>query len=477
MKRYRLYIWTTCLLAVILLMTACSADGLTATEPQPAQESVRTARYINLRIVNGSSQPTRASEQQENAVYDGILAIFEGADERSATLKSAVVIDQLINNPGTGTSISITQRLAATHHPTPITQHLYILALLNTTATGLTVSNNVLYLNGLSLAGKTIGEVQSQEINGVGSPDEHVGLFMSNAPQSTYIMPEATALFDTEEEARQTGAATVTLQVERAAAKVSVTNAATTLPSILLNGVATSHPKVHQMTWTVNKYQTQSYVVRKGYTAAANWATSVSHTPTAYSSQFFDQGQSDFVDYSVLSSQFSYSGDEVYIAENTTTTADQQTEVIVEVQLKDASSMLLGDCYTFHPYGGEQTTLFTSTTALISYLKSGLTNEQKHTYNLSARSADEVYKYPEVYIHADGSVTLTLSNESFNATEKTGLASLATALSGWLTGYRQGRMYYTYKIKHDDTPTYGVVRNNAYQLTFGSPTSIGRATP
>lgn len=466
MKRYRLYIWTTCLLAVILLMTACSADGLTATEPQPAQESVRTARYINLRIVNGSSQPTRASEQEENAVYDGILAIFEGADESSATLKSAVVIDQLINNPGTGTSISITQRLAATHRPTPITQHLYVLALLNTTATGLTVSNNVLYLNGSSLAGKTISEVQSQEINGVGSPDEHVGLFMSNAPQSTYIMPEATALFDTEEEARQTGAATVTLQVERAAAKVKVTNTATTLSSILLNGVATSHPKVHQMTWTVNKYQNQSYVVRKGSTAAANWATSVSRTPTAYTAKDF-----------TLYPQHSYSGDEVYIAENTTTTADQQTEVIVEVQLKDASSMLLGDCYTFHPYGGEQTTLFTSTTALISYLKSGLTNEQKYTYNLSARTADEVYKNPEVYIHADGSVTLTLSNESFNATEKTGLASLATALSGWLTGYRQGRMYYTYKIKHDDTPTYGVVRNNAYQLTFGSPTSIGRATP
>lgn len=453
-------------MAVILLMTACSADGLTATEPQPAQESVRTARYINLRIVNGSSQPTRASEQEENAVYDGILAIFEGADESSATLKSAVVIDQLINNPGTGTSISITQRLAATHRPTPITQHLYVLALLNTTATGLTVSNNVLYLNGSSLAGKTISEVQSQEINGVGSPDEHVGLFMSNAPQSTYIMPEATALFDTEEEARQTGAATVTLQVERAAAKVKVTNTATTLSSILLNGVATSHPKVHQMTWTVNKYQNQSYVVRKGSTAAANWATSVSRTPTAYTAKDF-----------TLYPQHSYSGDEVYIAENTTTTADQQTEVIVEVQLKDASSMLLGDCYTFHPYGGEQTTLFTSTTALISYLKSGLTNEQKYTYNLSARTADEVYKNPEVYIHADGSVTLTLSNESFNATEKTGLASLATALSGWLTGYRQGRMYYTYKIKHDDTPTYGVVRNNAYQLTFGSPTSIGRATP
>lgn len=74
-------------------------------------------------------------------------------------------------------------------------------------------------------------------------------------------------------------------------------------------------------------------------------------------------------------------------------------------------------------------------------------------------------------------MTLTLGNDSFNATEKGGLASLATALSGWLTGYRQGRMYYTYKIKHDDTPTYGVVRNNAYQLTFGSPTSIGRATP
>ena len=110
MKRYRLYIWTTCLLAVALLLTACSSDGADGLleEQKPTQQSVPTANYINLRIVSGSSQQTRATEQEENAIYDGILTIFEGDDEATATLKSAVVIDQLINNPGT-------------QHPSPIT--------------------------------------------------------------------------------------------------------------------------------------------------------------------------------------------------------------------------------------------------------------------------------------------------------------------------------------------------------------------
>ena len=117
MKRYRLYIWTTCLLAVTLLLTACSSDGADGLleEQKPTQQSVPTANYINLRIVSGSSQQTRATEQEENAIYDGILAIFEGDNEATATLKSAVVIDQLINNPGTSPTVTIT------HHLPPIT--------------------------------------------------------------------------------------------------------------------------------------------------------------------------------------------------------------------------------------------------------------------------------------------------------------------------------------------------------------------
>ena len=471
MKRYRLYIWTTCLLAVTLLLTACSSDGADGLleEQKPTQQSVPTANYINLRIVSGSSQQTRATEQEENAIYDGILAIFEGDNEATATLKSAVVIDQLINNPGTQHPSPITQHLPPnTHYLSPTTHHLYVLALLNTSATGLDVRSSMLYLNGSSLAGKTISQMQSLEINSVGSPTEHAGLFMSNAPQSTYIMPEATALFNTEAEARTAGAAAVTIQVERAAAKVRVTNAATTLTNILLNDVAGMHPKVHTTSWSVNKYQTKSYLIRNGSTAADNWATSVSQSPTVFTANDF-----------TLYPQHSQSGDEVYIAENTTTTTDQQTEVIVEVQLKDASNMLIGDCYTFHPFGGQQTALITSTSALVNFLKAGLTNEQKSVYGLSARTADEVFKLPAFYIHADGTVAMTLTNESFNDDEKAGLTRLAAALSGWLSGYRQGKMYYTYKIKHNNTPTYGVVRNNAYNLTLTSEsiTAVGRPTP
>ena len=73
MKRYRLYIWTTCLLAVTLLLTACSSDGADGLleEQKPTQQSVPTANYINLRIVSGSSQQTRATEQEERS-KDGL---------------------------------------------------------------------------------------------------------------------------------------------------------------------------------------------------------------------------------------------------------------------------------------------------------------------------------------------------------------------------------------------------------------------
>ena len=108
-----MYILTTCLLLGVLLLTACDRDTL-YQEWEGSEQSVVNGTvnsYLNLRIVNGSPNTTRATAAEENAIYDGILIFFVGNGETSAKLKSAVVIDQLINNPGSSNTVNIVQQL------------------------------------------------------------------------------------------------------------------------------------------------------------------------------------------------------------------------------------------------------------------------------------------------------------------------------------------------------------------------------
>ena len=479
MKRYRLHIWPIWLLLGMIFLAACQSDVLPGEDLGGGKPIVARSdsSYINLRIVGNSQAITRAtfSDQAtaaENAVYDGILCIFEGTDEASATLKTAVYIDQLINNPGSTANsqdLSITQRLAdGTHN---YQNKLYVLALLNTTSTGFKIggtNKNELLLNGASQKGKTISQIQQLQINSVGSIDQHVGLFMSNAPQDGYIMPEVTNdyLFDTEAAAANSGNR-LTINVERAAARVKVSNEATTITSINLDGNDSRHPTVHRMTWALNNYNTQSYAIRYGSTAANNWATSITDTPIA-----FDRTAPDVFD---LYKQHSYKdGDCVYIAENTTT--DQETEVIVEVQLKEGS-FLLGDCYRYR--FGNDDIFFTSADKFIKYCKAGWkdTFSQNENYTMiKDKSADEVFKYYSFVINDDGTVAITITNDSFTEVEKGNLRTLSSILSGFLRGYRDGKMYYKTKIKHSDA-RYGVVRNNAYNLNVTSTLGIGDPVP
>ena len=474
MKRYRLHIWPVWQLLGMMFFAACQSDALPGENSGGGQQTtVRSdSNYINLRIVNSNATMTRATEvatAAENAVYDGILCIFEGASESEAQLKTAVVIDQLVNNPGNSASIDITQRLATGTHA--YGSKLFLLALLNTTSTGFGVSGNELLFDGTSKYGSTISQIQNLVIHSVGSTKEHVGLFMSNAPQDGYIMPEITStyLFDTPSAAASGGK--LTINVERAAARVKVMNAATTVSSINLDGDENRHPTVHRMTWALHNYNTQSYAIRNGYTAAQNWATSI--TGDGIPVKFVNSG-TDVFD---LYKQQSYKdGDATYIAENTTSTSADQTQVYVEVQLKEGS-FLLGDCFKYQ-FGTDDPIFFTSFSKFIQYCKEGWkTTFASLNGNLTSRSADEVFKYPSIVINSDGTVTMTLTNKSFTETEKTALVGLSNTLSGTLRGYCDGKMYFHYKINHDATHGVGVVRNNAYDLTFTNVPAIGDPVP
>ena len=480
----------------MIFLAACQSDALPGDDMGGGKLIVARSdsSYINLRIVGNSQAITRAtfSDQAtaaENAVYDGILCIFEGTDETSATLKTAAYIDQLINNPGSKANcqeLYVTQHLFIGKLPAVTDQHRYVLALLNTTSTGFKVNGNNLFFDGASQVGQTISQIQNLRIHSVGSIDKHVGLFMSNAPQNNgsgeiSIMPEVTALFNTEAEAQAKRDVRVTINVERAAARVKVSSdilSGVNISNISLydgdnDGSNNPKAKFHKMTWTINNYNSHSYAIRKGSTATNNWAEDFNYTSApekTYSAWDFN-----------LYPQKSYSGDDIYIGENTTetpTSEDNVTEVIVEVQLKDNNNMLMHECFKFN-YVGE---LITSSAQYFNHMMNGW-NIQKSNYgSLEYREAAEVFKYGTIEIKDNGDVDITLKNDSFNDTEKADLKILEEKLEGWTRGYRDGKMYYTYKIVHEyndnpDLTKYGVVRNNAYNLTLSNITGSGRPTP
>ena len=490
MKRYRLHIWPIWLLLGMIFLAACQSDALPGDDMGGGKPIVARSdsSYINLRIIGNSQVTTRAtfSDQAtaaENAVYDGILCIFEGTGEASATLKTAAYIDQLINNPGSeanSQTVNVTQHLSIGKLPADSELYRYVFVLLNTTSTGFKVSGNDLLFDGASQAGMTISQIQNLQIHSVGSTDKHVGLFMSNAPQvnesgEISIMPEATALFDTEAEAQAKGDVRVTINVERAAARVKVSSnilSGDNISNVSLydgdnDGSNNPKAKFHKMTWTINKYNFQSYAIRKGSTATNNWAEDFNYTSApekSYTAWDFN-----------LYPQKSYSGDDIYIGENTTetpTSEDNVTEVIVEVQLKDNNNMLMHECFKFN-FVGE---LITSPAQYFNHMMNGWNIQRSNYGSLVYREAAEVFKYGTIMIKDNGDVDITLKNDSFSDTEKDDLKILEEKLEDWTRGYRDGKMYYTYKIKHSDTQ-YGVVRNNAYNLTLSTIMGIGRPTP
>lgn len=420
MKRTKRHIQILSLLTALLL-TACydfdRYENVAAGEQPVSHESGADSSYINLHIVNNAAT-TRATYAEESAIYDGILCVFEGTSEATCTLRTATVIDQLVNNPGTSSSITVTQRLSTGTHA--YDNKLYVLALLNTTSTGFKADGTALKFNGAAIPDAnsdgsiTLTDVQALTPNSVGSPDKHVGLFMTNSNG----LVEATALFDTEEEARDGSAASVTVNVERAAARIRVTNGIgnTTLKAIKLDGNNDSHPTVHRMSWAL--------------------ATEVADDADIFS---------------VYQQRSHQSGDDVYIPENTSTA----TNIIVELQLKKGS-FLMDDCYKF--YFSDY--LYTSADQFVAFLKAGW-YVQRGGYDLSARSAEDIYENMKLELADDGSVTVTFTMDKSNYSPKEliGLASLKTFLQNNTRGFKNGKMYYTYTLDE-------VQRNNAYNLTL-----------
>lgn len=438
-----------CLLLGALLLTAChDYDGYDNKEiglSQAERLANADSLFLNLSIVGNSTSVTRASETEGNAIYDGILCIFEGDDAATATLRTATVIDQLVYNPneprtvagGSAASINITQRLANGTHA--YGAHLYALALLNTTATGFRVDEATGKLqfkaanvnNYSNLAdGTTYSDIQNHTLNSVGSPDEHVGLFMTNTTATGLV--EVTPdyhLFDTEDDAATNFSTKhITIPVERVGVRIRVTNdipAGTLLSNIHLHGNSSINPVIHKMTWAL---------------ASELPGTDVATGATNFS--LFHQHSHE-------------SGEAIYVPVNSSA-----TQIVVEVQLKEGS-VLLGDCYSFPSLDGNK--LYTSTDELVTFFKDNWGWRSGYYPAISSWSADDVFRNTKVTILDDGSVKVSvLTDETINnvtADVRTALGDVENDLSNLTQGYRDGKMYYTYTIS-------SLERNNAYNLSL-----------
>ena len=436
MKRYSTYITCLWLTIGVLLLSACSADVQEAAAvitPTAGADSC----YINLHIENntGMTRATEAATPAENAIYDGILCIFEGTDEATATLKTAVVIDQLIQNPGTTNdpqTVNITQRLAIGTHDYQSGQNLYALVLLNTTSTGFAIGGtnaNELYFSGESQKDKTLSEVRALQILSVGSIDEHAGLYMTNAIQSgTSIMPiidKSSVLFDTPAAAAGS-AQRLTIKVERVAAKVTVINdipAATTLSNIHLIGATSERPLIHSMSWTL-------------------------------ASELSNGGATGADVFSLYEETSHQSGDVLYLPPTSS-----PTSIIVEVQLKDRS-FLLGDCYGFRAWDINR--LYTSQEELFNFYESGWEVQKVNYSAISSWTKEQVFLNAKVNVKKNGiadvvDVDLLSGKSGLTADEREDLTSLSETLASYTTVYRNGKMYYTFTVSE-------LVSNNAYNL-------------
>ena len=442
---------TLCLLLATLLLTACYDYDRYPHDAEELSKEERLANadslYLNLQIVN-TSDVTRATESGnhlENAIYDGILCIFEGTDAATATLKNATAIDQLISNPnptgatprvgGTETEVNITQRLAEGTHA--YGSNLYVLALLNTTESGFSVVGNTLKFDGAAIPDAnndnkiTYSDIQALSINSVGSTDEHVGLYMTNTSGLVPITPDS-HLFDTENDAAthfSTGH--LTINVSRAAAKVMIVSGLVSgdnITNITLNGTSTN-AKFHTMRWML--------IPEPGYT---------------------DEDFTDFHQKALAS------GQAVYVKPGT-------SSVVVELQIKDGS-FLIDEAYKYE--NGADIKFYTSTKPLVDYLKEGWTSTFHNFFEaIRLRTAAEVFRNPTFYINDDGTVSVTLTNDMLTGEgEQEDLVSLSNVIKGLLTGYRDGKMYYTFSIGT-------LAANNSYTLTFddSSIIGIGRPTP
>lgn len=362
--------------------------------------------YVSLSINLPTTPSTRANDQfddgleAEYKVHDATLLIFNGTDEASAVFSGAYEFGSMSQTTIGGnitTSYNVTQEITK-----PGAGNVYALVIVNK---GNVLTNDGEWkLKGESLTGKTFDDFRTtaqtltaSELASVTS-DAEGSFFMTNAP--LYTNPGGVTdpnsgnavtltkintenIYSTQAEAEDNPAASI--YVERAVAKVTVTNSNTGSAGSSLTYAITG--------WTLDVTNTKSYIVRnvKGadwwsykaatsndyrFVGSAAVAAGLYRTYWAYDPNYASLVEGDFTKLEgTTPASLTEVGKNAYCLENTFNVANmnqnQTTRVIVAAKLTMSGAEKSGDFYILD---NDKNTIFTKKNAVNAIRAEYLTN-------------------------------------------------------------------------------------------------------
>lgn len=543
MKKVKLFSFA---LAALMLGACSSEDGI----DNGGQGTVAPGEkgYISLAINLPTTPSTRANDdfddglEAEYKVNDATLLIFNGTDEGTAVFSGAYDL-------GSMTPTSVGGNITASYNVTqditkPGAGNVYALVVVNK---GNVLTNDGEWkLKGESLTGKTFDyfrttaqTLTASELASVTS-DAEGSFFMTNAP--LYTKPGGVTdpnggnavtltkintenIYSTQAEAEDNPAASI--YVERAVAKVTVTNSNTGSAGSSLTYAITG--------WTLDVTNTKSYIVRNvngadwwSYKAAtsndyrfvgsAAVAAGLYRTYWAYDPNYASLVEGDFTKLEgTTPASLTEVGKNAYCLENTFNVANmnqnQTTRVIVAAKLTMAGAEESGDFYILD---NDKNTIFTKENAVKAIKAEYLTNPavvaalQDPTTGLnegqSIGEADLTVNFDsKETTGGDLTVTeITISDDrkgDFKGGEIPAVLKadgnndiIAAVNAGKKVSYYKGGIaYYPVLIRHFDesqTPwnnaeyknngndylgRYGVLRNNWYNIDVTAIKTIGSA--
>lgn len=543
MKKVKLFSFA---LAALMLGACSSEDGI----DNGGQGTVAPGEkgYISLAINLPTTPSTRANDdfddglEAEYKVNDATLLIFNGTDEGTAVFSGAYDL-------GSMTPTSVGGNITASYNVTqeitkPGAGNVYALVVVNK---GNVLTNDGEWkLKGESLTGKTFNDLRTtaqtltaSELASVTS-DAEGSFFMTNAP--LYTNPGGVTdpnggnavtltkintenIYSTQAEAEDNPAASI--YVERAVAKVTVTNSNTGSAGSSLTYAITG--------WTLDVTNTKSYIVRNvngadwwSYKAAtsndyrfvgsAAVAAGLYRTYWAYDPNYASLVEGDFTKLEgTTPASLTDVGKNAYCLENTFNVANmnqnQTTRVIVAAKLTMAGAEESGDFYILD---NDKNTIFTKENAVKAIKAEYLTNPavvaalQDPTTGLnegqSIGEADLTVNFDsKETTGGDLTVTeITISEDrkgDFKGGEIPAVLKadgnndiIAAVNAGKKVSYYKGGIaYYPVLIRHFDesqTPwnnaeyknngndylgRYGVLRNNWYNIDVTAIKTIGSA--
>lgn len=530
-----------------LMLGACSSEDVIDNGGQgtvlPGEKG-----YISLAINLPTTPSTRANDdfddglEAEYKVNDATLLIFNGTDETSAVFSGAYDL-------GSMTPTSVGGNITASYNVTkeitkPGSGNVYALVVVNK---GTVLTNDGEWkLKGESLTGKTFDyfrttaqTLTASELASVTS-DTEGSFFMTNAPLYTnpggvtnpnggnvVTLTEINTenIYSTQAEAEDNPAASI--YVERAVAKVTVTNSNTGSAGSSLTYAITG--------WTLDVTNTKSYIVRNvngtdwwSYKAAtsndyrfvgsAAVAAGLYRTYWAYDPNYISLVEDDFTKLEgTIPASLTEVGKNAYCLENTFNVANmnqnQTTRVIVAAKLTMAGAEESGDFYILD---NDKNTIFTKENAVKAIKAEYLTNPavvaalQDPTTGLSeGKSIGEA----DLTVNFDSKETtggdltvteITISDDRAGdfkdgdipaVLKADGNNDIIAAVNAGkkVSYYKGGIAYYPVLIRHfDDSQTpwdnaeynnnendylgrYGVLRNNWYNIDVTAIKTIGSA--